>query len=48
VWARFVNGNGESAWDCDVSAEGGPREVWLDSVQLFAGGRATITAGTLG
>ena len=48
VWARFVNGNGAPAWDCDVSEEGGPGEVWLDSVQLFAGGRATITAGTLG
>lgn len=48
VWGRFVNGNGAPAWDCDVSEVGGPGEVWLDSVQLFAGGRATITAGTLG
>lgn len=48
VWARFVNGDGASAWDCDVSEEGGSGEVLLDSVQLFAGGRATITAGTLG
>ena len=48
VWARFVNGNDAPAWDCDVSEEGGPGEVWLDSVQLFAGGRATLTAGTLG
>lgn len=48
AWARFVNGSGAQAWDCDVSEEGGPGEVWLDSVQLFAGGRATITAGTLG
>ncbi len=48
VWARIVNGNGAPAWDCDVSEEGGPGEVWLDSVQLFAGGRATITAGMLG
>jgi hypothetical protein len=48
VWARFVNGSGAQAWDCDVSEEGGPGEVWLDSVQLFAGGRAAITAGTLG
>ena len=48
VWARFVNGNGAQAWECDVSEEGGPGEVWLDSVQLFAGGRAAITAGTLG
>jgi len=48
VWARFVNGDGAPAWDCDVSEEGGSGEVWLDSVQLFAGGRATITAGTLG
>ena len=48
VWARFVNGSGAQAWDCDVSEEGGPGEVWLDSVQLFAGGRATITAGMLG
>jgi hypothetical protein len=48
VWARFVNGSGAQAWDCDVSEEGGPGEVWLDSVQLFAGGRASITAGTLG
>ena len=48
LWARFVNGNGAPAWDCDVSEEGGPGEVWLDSVALFAGGRATITAGMLG
>ncbi|NJD63910.1 MAG: hypothetical protein FIB00_01470 [Chloroflexi bacterium] len=48
VWARFVNGDGAPAWDCDVSEEGGPGDVWLDSVQVFAGGRATITAGTLG
>lgn len=48
VWARLVNGSGAPAWDCDVSEEGGPGEVWLDSVQLFAGGRATITAGMLG
>lgn len=48
VWARFVNGDGAPAWDCDVSEAGGPGEVWIDSVQLFAGGRATITAGALG
>lgn len=48
VWARFVNGNDAQAWDCDVSEVGGPGEVWLDSIQLFAGGRATITAGMLG
>lgn len=48
VWARFVNGNGAPAWDCDVSEGGGSGEVRLDSVQLFAGGRATIAAGALG
>ena len=48
IWARFVNGSSAQAWDCDVSEDGGPGEVWLDSVQLFAGGRATITAGMLG
>lgn len=38
TWARIVNGDGEHAVDCDVSATAGVGEIKLESTMLYAGG----------
>jgi hypothetical protein len=48
TWARIVNGNGDYAFDCDVSATGGAGEVQLPSTTLFAGGKTQLVSGVLG
>lgn len=52
TWARFFNGNGDAAWDCDVSAINGNGAIKLatqdpDIAQLYAGGTTRIASGTL-
>jgi len=47
-WARLVNGAGELAFDCDVAETGGPGEITLPTLQLYAGGYSRLSAGALG
>ncbi|MFZ6775791.1 hypothetical protein ACO0LD_03090 [Undibacterium sp. Ji83W] len=48
TWARVVNGNGEIAFDCDVTDAAGNGVIQLESTQLYAGGKAFLTALNLG
>lgn len=48
VWARVRNRNGDIAFDCDVSVEGGMGEVQLPGLQLFAGGLTRLVSAVLG
>lgn len=48
TWARIVNGDGELAWDCDVSDLNGTGELRLPSTTLYAGGYTRIVSGLLG
>ena len=48
TWARIMNGNGELAWDCDVSDPNGTAELILTSTTLYIGGFTRIVSGTLG
>lgn len=47
-WARFVNGNGDWAFDADVSDTSGVGEVQFPSTVLFAGGRVPLSPSTIG
>ncbi|WP_348683110.1 hypothetical protein [Acidovorax soli] len=53
VWARIVNGAGDTVLDCDVSAPDGPGELWLSAggaagLVLFEGGETSLASGVLG
>ena len=48
TWARVVNGNGDTAFDCDCGEGAGAWEVTLAQTQLYAGGAARITSAVLG
>ncbi|MFZ6713028.1 hypothetical protein [Undibacterium sp. TC9W] len=48
TWARVVNGNGDIAFDCDVTDTAGNGVIQLESTQLYAGGKAFLTALNLG
>jgi hypothetical protein len=48
TWARVVNGNGATAFDCDAGQGPGAWEVQLVQVQLFAGGGARLVSAVLG
>lgn len=48
TWARVVNGNGDTAFDCDVGQGVGPWEITLAQTQLYAGGAARIISAILG
>ena len=48
TWARFVNGNGATAFDCDVDDGVNNGEVVMAQRQLFAGGEAKMVSATLG
>jgi hypothetical protein len=48
VWARFVNGNGDSAFDADVDNGSNDGEVVMVTTQLFAGGDAKLVSCVLG
>lgn len=47
LWARIINGNGDIAFDCDVSNTAGSGEVKLPSTALFAGGTTRLVSGVL-
>ena len=48
AWARFVNGDGALAFDCDVSDMAGSGEIKLPDTVMYAGGYTRLVAGTLG
>lgn len=48
TWARVVNGDGATAFDCDAGQGVGAWEVQLGQVTLYAGGAARITSAVLG
>ncbi len=48
VWARAFNGNGDTAFDCNVSDPLGTATVRLPSLTLYAGGVTRLVSGTLG
>lgn len=47
LWARVINGNGDIAFDCDVSSTSGSAELQLPSTTLFAGGTTRLVSGVL-
>ena len=53
LWAVVVNGDGDTAFDCDASAVGGDGQVWVSAgggagTTLFAGGETTLASGVMG
>lgn len=48
TWARVVDGNGATAFDCDAGQGAGAWEVQLVQANLFAGGNARIVSAVLG
>ncbi len=48
TWARIVNGDGLTEFDCDAGQGVGAWEVQLVQAQLYAGGDARITSAVLG
>lgn len=48
TWARVVNGNGATAFDCTAGEGVGAWEVQLVQAVLYAGGDARITSASLG
>ena len=48
AWARVVNGNGATAFDCDVSDTAGAGEIKIQSTVLYEGGETRMVSGTLG
>lgn len=48
VWARVVNGNAETAFDCDVSDMTGLGEIKIQNTVLFEGGETRMVSGILG
>lgn len=47
TWARIVNGNGDIALDCDVTATAGDGPVKLPSTSLYAGGYVNLISAVL-
>ncbi len=48
TWARVVNGNGATAFDCDVGYGVGAWEIQLTQPILYANGDAVLQSATLG
>lgn len=48
TWARVVNGDGATAFDCDAGEGAGAWEVQLVQAVLYAGGDCALQAATLG
>ncbi len=46
TWARIVNGDGATAFDCDAGQGAGAWTVQLAQVNLYAGGDARIVGAT--
>ena len=48
TWARFVNGDGDTAFDADAGQGAGAWEVQLALATVYAGGDAQIVTAVLG
>lgn len=48
TWAIVVNGNGDTAFDCDAGQGAGAWEIQLVQAVLYAGGDAALQSATLG
>ena len=48
VWARFINGDDQWAFDADVSLEGAGGEVQFPDTHLLAGGRVPLLPSAIG
>lgn len=48
TWARVVNGDGATAFDCDCGQGAGDWEVQLAAALLYAGGDAAMQTAVLG
>lgn len=48
TWARVVNGDGVTAFDCDAGQGAGAWEVQLVQAMLYAGGDAAMQTAMLG
>lgn len=48
AWARVVNGNGDFAFDADVSGAAGAGDVRLSTITLYAGGLVRLVSAALG
>ena len=48
TWARVVNGDGVTAFDCDAGQGAGAWEVQLVTALLYAGGDAAMQTAVLG
>lgn len=48
TWARVVNADGATAFDCDAGQGAGAWEVQLVQAFLYAGGDAALQSATLG
>lgn len=47
AWARVVSGNGETAFDCDVTDTAGSGEIKIQSTVLYEGGETRMVSGVL-
>lgn len=47
LWARILNGNGDTVLDCDVSDTAGTATVKLPDTTLYAGGVTRMVSGIL-
>ena len=47
AWARVVNGNGETAFACDVTDTAGTGEIKIQSTVLYEGGETRMVSGVL-
>lgn len=47
LWARVVNGNGDTAFDCSVSDTAGTGDIKIQSISLYLGGETRMVSGVL-
>ena len=47
AWARVINGNDETAFDCDVTDTAGTGEIKIQNTVLYEGGETRMVSGAL-
>lgn len=47
TWARVVNGNGDTAFDCTVTDLAGTGEIKIQNTTLYEGGETRMVSGVL-
>ena len=48
TWARVVDGNGATCFDCDAGQGAGAWEIQLSQAVLYAGGEVALVSAVLG